>query len=334
MRVRRSPFYLVIVLAIALLASKSWAHESLPIVLRLTESPTGSFTAALHVPASEGPPPTVSISLPQQCKDLTARHVRQLPGSWTARWLVDCGPRRLTEGTLAFVGLQEAALNALLQVEYTNGHRWTQIVSPSSPFVSFRDDAPDRGATDYLLLGVKHIFSGMDHLLFITCLTLIVVRFSCLLKTISAFTIAHSLTLGAATLGFVTIPSAPVEATIALSIIFLARELTLIRAKSESFTARYPWVVAFSFGLLHGFGFAGALSEVGLPPSDIPLALLFFNLGVEAGQLVFVASLIGIRSLTERLATGLSRFWTSPLPSYGIGAIATFWFLQRVASSL
>ena len=181
------------------------------------------------------------------------------------------------------------------------------------------------------MLGIEHILLGIDHLLFVLGLLLIVRGFGLLLKTITAFTVAHSVTLAMATLGFVNVPQAPVEAVIALSILFLASELAKQQKGNPGMTSRYPWVVALSFGLLHGFGFAGALSEVGLPQTDIPLALLFFNVGVEVGQLMFVAIVLMIFWVIQKLKFRWPA-WTKQVPAYAIGSLAAFWFIQRTVS--
>ena len=183
----------------------------------------------------------------------------------------------------------------------------------------------------YLVLGIEHILGGIDHLLFVLGLLLIVRGFGLLLKTITAFTVAHSIILAMAALGFVNVPQAPVEAVIALSILFLATELTKQQKGNPGMTARYPWVVALSFGLLHGFGFAGALSEVGLPQTDIPFALLFFNVGVEVGQLMFVAAALCVIWILKRLPWGWPT-WSLRVPAYTIGSLAAFWFIQRTLS--
>ena len=179
------------------------------------------------------------------------------------------------------------------------------------------------------MLGVEHILSGIDHLLFVLALMLLVRDPWMLLKTITAFTIAHSVTLTGAALGYLSLPQAPVEAVIALSIAFVARELILMKPGERRLSEAYPWAVAFSFGLLHGFGFAGALKEIGLPHGDVPLALFTFNLGVEAGQLVFVAAILAL----YRGAMIMTRFPLLPLRTamaYCIGAVATFWLLTRI----
>jgi opacity protein-like surface antigen len=183
----------------------------------------------------------------------------------------------------------------------------------------------------YLVLGVEHILGGIDHLLFVLALLLIVRGSLRIVATITAFTLAHSITLVAATLGWIHMPGPPVEAIIALSIVFVAAEVVHGLRGKPALTARSPWVVAFSFGLLHGLGFAGALAEVGLPQKAIPVALLMFNVGVEVGQLVFVAAALLLGVLFVKLVT-VRPAWTTGLVAYGIGSVAAFWTVERVAS--
>ena len=186
-------------------------------------------------------------------------------------------------------------------------------------------------ARRYLALGVEHILMGIDHLLFVLALLLIVRDGWMLVKTITAFTVAHSLTLGLATLGFLAVPPRPVEAAIALSIAFVCIENLHARDGRIGLTMRHPWVVAFAFGLLHGLGFAGALSEIGLPPAEIPVALLFFNIGVEIGQLLFVAALLALSATLRPLRRQVPA-WAAAAPVYVIGVVATYWFLERTAA--
>jgi hypothetical protein len=204
-------------------------------------------------------------------------------------------------------------------------------LTPSSPSFTVAA-APSRLgiATTYVALGIEHILGGIDHLLFVLALFLLVGATRELVTTITAFTLAHSATLAAAALGFVHVPSAPVEAVIALSIVFVAAEIVHGLAGRPGLTARRPWVVAFIFGLLHGLGFAGALAEVGLPPHAIPLALLGFNVGVELGQLAFVAGLLGLGAAAARLAVPRPR-WSAWVAPYAIGAVAAYWTLARLA---
>ena len=188
-----------------------------------------------------------------------------------------------------------------------------------------------KAATRYTKLGFEHILEGLDHLLFVFALMIVVRNGWRLVKTITAFTIAHSITLALATLGYVNLPSAPVEATIALSIVFLCVEIVHAARGRISLTYRYPWIVAFAFGLLHGLGFAGALSEIGLPPNEIPIALLFFNIGVELGQLAFVFVILIALNLLSALRFGFPR-WAELIPTYVIGTLAMYWTLERTAA--
>jgi hydrogenase/urease accessory protein HupE len=185
-------------------------------------------------------------------------------------------------------------------------------------------------AWDYTVLGIDHILSGFDHLTFVLARLLIVSGARRLLITVTSFTLAHSITLAAATLGVMWVPGPPVEATIALSILFLASELVKVNRGESSLTARSPWIVAFVFGLLHGFGFAGALSDVGLPQNEVPLALLMFNVGVEIGQLLFIAfSLVVIQALGKLRREWPA--WAQQVPAYTVGGIAAFWLIERIA---
>ncbi len=189
-------------------------------------------------------------------------------------------------------------------------------------------------AKRYLALGIEHILLGIDHLLFVLALLLMVRGPWMLVKTITAFTVAHSITLALASLGVIEVPSAPVEAVIALSILFVCVEIVHARQGRVGLTYRYPWVVAFAFGLLHGLGFAGALAEIGLPPSEIPLALLFFNIGVEIGQMIFVAvvwATIAAWNWVSRPPRAPSWNWARAVPVYAIGTLATYWFIDRAA---
>jgi hypothetical protein len=186
-------------------------------------------------------------------------------------------------------------------------------------------------ADRYLRLGVEHILTGFDHLLFVLSLLLITGAGWRLVATVSAFTVSHGITLTAATLGFVRVPQRPVEAVIALSIVFVAAEIVRRDRGRDGVAARAPWVVAFTFGLLHGLGFAGGLSEAGLPAGHIPTALLFFSAGVETGHLLFVGSVASLIALCRRVDWPLPR-WVALAPAYAIGSVAMFWVMQRVAA--
>lgn len=192
--------------------------------------------------------------------------------------------------------------------------------------LAFNSSAWDVAKT-YFIIGVEHIWFGFDHLLFVLGLVLLIQGRWRIVKTITAFTLAHSVTLIAMTLGWISLSIAPVEAVIALSIVFLATEVASKTAGAERFTERKPWLIASAFGLLHGFGYAGALSNIGMPYDDVPMALLTFNLGVEVGQLVFVAVILVVLAVCERIK--LRRF-VELVSSYGMGSMAVFWLIQRM----
>jgi hydrogenase/urease accessory protein HupE len=224
--------------------------------------------------------------------------------------------------------------DVLLRIELADGTTHSTILRPSS--ASFRIPAiasKREVAGSYWRMGVTHILEGVDHLLFLLALLLIVSGFGKLLQTVTAFTLAHSLTLALATLGFVHVPPAPTEAVIALSILFLAAEIVRKQQGEVGLTERRPWLVALAFGLFHGLGFAGALSEVGVPAHEVPLALLMFNVGVETGQVLFVAAVVAALAALRRLPISLPRgAWR--LAPYSIGAVAAFWTIQRVVTAI
>jgi hydrogenase/urease accessory protein HupE len=202
-------------------------------------------------------------------------------------------------------------------------------VRPTRPFAELRGERPWYvSSAEYLVLGFHHILMGIDHLLFVLGLLIIVGDRRMLIKTITAFTVAHSITLAIATLGYASISGPPLNAAIALSILFLGPEIVRVWRGETSFTIRHPWVVAFGFGLLHGFGFASGLSTVGLPKVEIPLALLMFNIGVELGQIVFVVLILLIYRSLRVLAFRWPR-WLEFVPGYMIGCLGAFWTIQR-----
>jgi hydrogenase/urease accessory protein HupE len=222
----------------------------------------------------------------------------------------------------------------LVRFDFADGKQESRRLTPNNPeFVVPATPQPWAVARTYLVLGFEHIVSGFDHLLFVLALVLLVRGMRRTIETITAFTVAHSLTLAAATLGWVRLSGPPIEATIALSIVFIAAEIRRSQKGERGWTERHPWVVAFSFGLLHGFGFAGALLELGLPQKSIPLALLLFNVGVELGQLAFVLAIGVLVAGSARLMRSLQwqwPDWTRGVPPYAIGITAAYWVVQRV----
>jgi hydrogenase/urease accessory protein HupE len=220
----------------------------------------------------------------------------------------------------------------LARVERDDGTAQIARLLPAQPTFVVESPADASGvAWTYLVLGIEHILSGIDHLLYILALLFLVKGWRRIVATMSAFTATHSLTLSAAALGWVHVPQPPVEACIALSIVFVAREIAETRQGRPGLTGKWPWVVSFTFGLMHGFGFAGALAEVGLPTRAIPVALLFFNVGVEVGQLLFVAAVLSIIAAATRVPRRWPQ-WVDGIPAYAIGSIAMFWVIERVAA--
>lgn len=315
------------------------AHTFEPALLDLRERDAGVFDVVWRPPGKEsggltpGAPPLVP-RLPAACRELL-----QLEASAeSTAFRVDCGAGRLAGATIAVPGLLGSRVDAIVRIGWNDGRITSGVLRPDSEdFVVPADPAqgavglgaPARTvAARYGALGVEHILRGTDHVLFVIGLFLLVGTTRALVATVSAFTVAHSLTLAAAVLGLVTVPSAPVEALIAASIVLLARELVRPDDAPATLTRRFPWAVAFLFGLLHGLGFAGALAETGVPADQIPLALVAFNVGVEVGQLGIVAALV-VATWALRATVGLrpSLRW---LPAYAMGTIAVAWTIERV----
>jgi hypothetical protein len=229
-------------------------------------------------------------------------------------------------------GLTEVQTDVLLLVQLQDGSQHSAILRPSAPQFEIPLEASKlKVAGDYWRLGTVHILEGADHLLFVLALLLIVVGFGELFKAVTAFTVAHSITLALATLDVIRVPSAPTEAIIALSILFLAAEIVHKHNGQIGITERWPWLIAFLFGLFHGLGFAGALSEIGVPQTEVPLALFMFNVGVETGQLMFIAAVMSLLWLLQRLHLSAPPAAWRILP-YSIGGLAAYWTIDRVMS--
>ena len=317
-------------LACLLLPLPVRAHELRPAYLELREVSPEVYDVLWKVPArGEGARLPLDVRFPEGTEILGDPVGVFVGDAHLQRGLIR-RPGGLTGGAIAIDGLAETLTDALFRLERADGtsltHRFTAdaptYVVPASPSLG-------QVAWTYLGLGVEHILLGIDHLLFVLALILIVKGRRKLLVTVTAFTLAHSITLALATLGFLQVPGPPVEAIIALSIVFVASEIVHGEQGRPGLTARYPWIVAFIFGLLHGFGFAGALAELGLPQRAIAPALLFFNLGVETGQLLFIAGALTLGHPLRRVANAWPR-GARAVPAYGIGGLAMFWVLQRV----
>ena len=303
-----------------------------PAYLELREIGGDRYDVLLKVPAQDDDRRlSIEVSFPEGTVDVAPRSGEFVPGAHLEHRRIE---RRggLVGQTIEIAGRAVGVTDVLARVEWLDGTSQVESLPPGR--ASFVVEPPfglARTASTYLLLGIEHILGGIDHLLLVLSLLLIVRGFRRIALTITAFTLAHSVTLAAATLGLVNVPGPPVEAAIALSIVFVASEVVRGLRGAPSLTARAPWIVAFCFGLLHGFGFAGALAEIGLPQKAIPLALLAFNVGVEIGQLLFVGAALTAGALLARLPRRPPA-WANLLPPYAIGTVAMFWVAERVAS--
>jgi hydrogenase/urease accessory protein HupE len=307
------------------------AHEVRPAYLELRETAPEHFDVLWKVPASGEMRMSLYVRFPADARQLSEPRGMFSSGAHVERWRIQ-RPGGLDGQSIAIEGLSSTKIDALVRITDLKGVTQTFRATPDTPSVTIAAAASGwQVASTYTALGIEHILLGVDHLLFVLALVLLVKGWKRLVGTITAFTLAHSLTLAAATLGFVHVPGPPVEACIALSIVFVAAEILRSRAGKPGLTERAPWVVAFIFGLLHGLGFAGALSEVGLPQHAIPLSLLFFNVGVELGQLAFIATVLALAALARRLPLPLPR-WAPLIPPYAIGALAMFWVIERTAA--
>jgi hydrogenase/urease accessory protein HupE len=323
---------LLIFLQFTLFTSHALGHEVRPAYLELLQTMPETYDVLWKVPAlGENLRLGLYAELPVGCTNVTTPRAAMANNAFTERWTVKC-VGELSGGKIHIAGLTATTTDVLVRLARLDGTTQVTRLTPSAP--SFLVEVvPGRldVARTYIVLGVEHILTGIDHLLFVLALLIITRGGWKLVKTVTAFTISHSLTLTAATLGFVHVPQRPVEAVIALSIVFVAAEIVRMRQGMKSITISTPWLVAFVFGLLHGLGFAGALAEIGLPPNSIPVALLCFNVGVEVGQLLFVAAMLG---LAWSARASLARWrpmlrWVSP---YAIGAVASFWMIERVVA--
>lgn len=321
---------------LALLASMhATAHEVRPAYLELTQTGPQIFDATFKLPLTGGRPLAIELLLPDGCARTNRAPPSTAGNALVQRWRVDCD---LQAGTITMAGLERTLTDVLVRLQYADERLITALLSPSRTTLDLGEGAqPLQG---YLILGVEHLLFGIDHILFVVGLVLFIKNKWSLLKTVTAFTAAHSVTLALSVMGVVALPQGPVEAVIALSILFLARELVVPEEHRSALTRTRPWLMAFAFGLLHGFGFAGALTEIGLPSSNLAVALLLFNLGIELGQLAVIAIIL--------LGAGLFTRWSAvaprhtSLPTLGaamsakgfaclMGVAAAFWTIERVA---
>jgi hydrogenase/urease accessory protein HupE len=322
----RMLYALVLLLA---LRGVSVAHELRPGFLVITQTGTETYDVRFKVPARGDMRLGLYVSLPDECADTAPSRTERTGTAIVESRAVSC-PDGLAKHRVSIDGLAGTFTDVVARVELANGAVQGARLTPDQPhfIVSAAPTWLDTART-YFLLGVEHILLGIDHLLFVLALLILVRNTWMLLKVITAFTVAHSITLAIAALDIAQIPQAPVEAVIALSIMFVAAETLPQRRNGDDLANKAPWIIAFAFGLLHGLGFGGALKEIGLPQSDVPLALLTFNLGVEAGQVLFVLAVLGLMAVVN-MVFEFKRPWSRTAVGYGIGSLAAVWFVQRV----
>jgi hydrogenase/urease accessory protein HupE len=313
------------------------AHGLDPAALALRELRPGVFDVRWRASAIRLPGTDVQPVLPARCRRIDRGEIvdgpRDVADRVMLRWTVDCGSDGLAGEAVGVTDLAAAKINALVTIERLDGERLEAVLGPRTP--SYIVPAtPGRWdvVRGYVRLGVEHILTGPDHLLFVFGLLLLVSASRLLVQTITAFTLGHSVTLSAAALHLANVPSRPVEVLIAASVLTLAVELAR-DAGRPTLLRRFPWAMAVAFGLLHGFGFAGALAEAGLPPGDIPLALVSFNGGIEIGQLAFVAAVLAAGALAGRLLP-VAAFRATRVAVYAMGILAAFWCFERIAACL
>lgn len=328
----RLPLLLIAILAVCLPGSPS-AHALDPGYLDLSSMGQERWRVTWRAPDVNGQKMPIEARLPGNCSHEPPPSPSFDGRAWTTAWVATC-PGGLEGGVIEIVGLEQTRTETLVRYELEPGQTQVhRLTSTETTFTVPEDPGVLDILSSYIALGVTHILEGLDHLLFVFALVLLIRDRSRLFWAITAFTVAHSITLASATLGWLNIPPPPVEAVIALSIVFLAYELSLSPENRDPLAVRFPWIVSFAFGLIHGLGFAGALREIGLPEGDIPLALFAFNVGVELGQILFIVVVLSIGfaarllypAIRER-AVNLER-----VTSYGIGSLAAFWVIERIA---
>ena len=298
-------------------------HEVRPAYLQVAETEPGVFSVLWKQPVLQDRRLPIDPIFPEECTP-TSIVVREVTGSALLKsWSMECA---LDEGAIHISGLSRTITDVMVEISRLSGGKSTRLLRPEAPTLSLSDPSPRVAA--YLTLGVEHLVFGIDHVLFVIGLVLFIPNRWALLKTITAFTLAHSITLALSVLELVRLPQGPVEAVIALSILFLARELVMPEESRSALTRGRPWIMALLFGLLHGFGFAGALADIGLPRDQLALSLFLFNVGIEIGQILIIALLLALLWMARAIAgnTGLAeRAFV-----YGMGSMAAFWTIDRV----
>lgn len=318
------------VFALALLVARLGAHEMQPGYLGIEESADRTVDVTWKLPFFKGRPLPIEPAFPDSWSDLTEPRSTPLGDALLYRWRLNTGGESLDGAEISIAGPRALLTDVLVRASLSSGETMTEVLRPETPStaISF-EGRQSRFFWSYFSIGIEHILLGLDHLLFVLGLLLIVDRRWMLVKTITAFTIAHSITLALSTFAIIEVDPDPLNAAIALSILFLGPEIVRKWRGETSLTIQHPWVVAAGFGLLHGIGFASGLSLTGIPREEIPVALLWFNVGVEVGQLAFVALALVVAAAIRTLALDRPA-WVPRLPGYAVGVLGAFWTIQRV----
>ncbi len=310
-------------------SSDCLAHEIRPAYLEINEVGVNQYAITFKVPVLNDRLPRI-VPIFAVDYDSTTVSIQRNVDARISKWLLHTD-KSISGTSLSIQNLERTLIDVILRIEFNSGEVSTLVIQPSKPSVIIPvQQSSWQVFNTFGKLGIEHILLGWDHLLFVLGLMLLIPSVNVLIGTITSFTIAHSITLVLSSLGKMSLPSAPVETVIALSVIFLAREYIMLSRGQQSITTRYPWTIAFVFGLLHGFGFAGALRDIGLPEHALPESLLSFNLGVEFGQILFVCLIIFVYKLLLPLFRKIPSFWLRYLPGYFIGGIASYWFIDRL----
>lgn len=326
----------ILLMVMLLVSAPSFAHPLAPAMLQLQQTGADEYQVLWRTSVSQVQGADVAPQLPAHCSSTSpAKTAIEEGEALVARWSMRCVAPGLYGGTLTIQGLESAGINVIVRVEDLKGQHSEALLDASQPsFIIPTPTAAPSVFESYLHLGVEHLITGFDHVLFVVGLFLLVRLIKPLLFTVTAFTLGHSITLALASLGFIHVNSALTELGIAVSILILACEV-MKKNQGSSWLARKPWLMALSFGLLHGLGFAGALAEVGLPHGDIPMALFAFNVGIELGQIMLVIALLALAALWQRLprqaAMPALRKFADLLPAYLIGSLAAYWCIERAA---
>ncbi|MFN2424877.1 MAG: HupE/UreJ family protein [Candidatus Binatia bacterium] len=317
------------VVCIAMDVPSAFAHALDPVLFELREKPDGGYDVTWKAPNAKIPGVNLVAVLPPECRTIGEVERRDEDDATISTWTIDCGGS-LVGKTVGIDGLEST--DALLRIAMLSGAVDRRVLGADHARVTVAAE-PSRFDVlrEYGRLGIEHIAGGIDHLLFVFGLLLLTGGTRQLVATVTAFTLGHSVTLALAALGLVSVPQGPVEVVIAVTIFILAVELARDVGPRATLLRRRPWAMAFSFGLLHGLGFAGALREAGLPASDVPLALLSFNLGIEIGQLAFVAVVLVVLAVLRSVLASMPP-WLGRVPLYAMGTASAYWILERAAA--